>query len=167
MRTSEHWIRELGLTPHPEGGHFRETYRSAETVAADALPDRFDGDRCLGTAIYFLLAGANFSAFHRIRSDEAWHFHDGTGLTIHVLTAGGTHERRLLGLDVERGDSPQVVVPAGYWFAAEVTSPDGFALVSCTVAPGFDYLDFELADRAALAAQYPPHRELVERLTRD
>lgn len=168
MSDAAFWIEHLGLRPHPEGGYFRETYRAAEGVAAAALPARFGGSRAFATAIYFLLTRESFSAFHRIRSDEMWHFYDGDAVTLWVLddaNGGGLASVRL-GAQAARGEAPQVVVPAGAWFAAEIAPGGTFALVGCTVAPGFDFADFELAERATLVARHPEHREVAERLTR-
>jgi predicted cupin superfamily sugar epimerase len=162
------WIERLDLRPHPEGGYFRETYRSAERIAGAALPARFPGDRAFATAVYFLLTRDAFSAFHRIRSDELWHFYAGDAVTLAILDADGAGglTTESLGRDPQRGELPQVVIPAGAWFAAEVASSGSYALVGCTVAPGFDFADFELGDRRSLVAQYPQHRGVVERLTR-
>ena len=160
VKPVDHWIKILDLQAHPEGGYFRETYRASEDIPRNALPDRFAGSRSISTAIYFLLTAHAFSAFHRIRSDELWHFHTGASLTIHILSPDRTYHAHTIG-----PDGPfQAIVPAQSWFAAEVAH--AYALVSCTVAPGFDFEDFELADRAALIAGYPQHRALIERLTR-
>jgi uncharacterized protein len=160
------WIRELGLVEHPEGGCFRETYRSGERLGTGGLPRRFSHPRSCSTAIYYLLQGNQHSALHRIRSDEVWHFYAGTGLTLFILDeAGGMTEARL-GPDPEKGDSFQVVVPAGCWFGAEVNDPAGYALVGCTTAPGFEIEDLEFADGAALIARHPRHRAIIERLAR-
>lgn len=162
---AQFWIDILGLTRHPEGGWFRETYRSSESIPSNALPDRFDGPRSFCTAIYFLLEQGEFSAMHRIRSDEIWHFHEGAPLTVHVLTPDREHYEILLGSDAEKGECFQAVVPAGCWFGAE-TAGD-FSLVGCTVAPGFDFHDFEMAGRSNLAAIFPQHTALINRLTQD
>ena len=168
MSDAAFWIERLDLRPHPEGGYYRETYRSAEIVAQSALPPRFDGARAFSTAVYFLITRDAFSAFHRIRSDELWHFYAGGAVTLAVLDAGGMGElaTESLGRDAARGQSPQVVIPAGAWFAAEVAAPADFALVGCTVSPGFDFADFELGQRASLLQRYPRHRGVIERLTR-
>jgi len=164
-RTAEEWIAALGLAAHPEGGWFRETYRARESIPADALPARYAGPRSFGTSILFLLRAGEVSSLHRIASDEVWHHHRGGALCVHGIDAAVTHRKWLLGADLDAGQSLQVVVPAGTWFGAEVL--DGaFALVGCTVAPGFDFADFELADRATLGARYPQHRALIEKLTR-
>jgi predicted cupin superfamily sugar epimerase len=158
-------IRLLELVPHPEGGYFRETLRAPD------LPFDFSGRgvRSASTAIYFLLRFGDFSAFHQIRSDEAWHHYLGAPLELHLID-GGLHTRLLLGSDLERGERPQAVVPAGVLQAARVAggagSAEDFALVGCTVAPGFDFSDFEMPDRATLVLRFPEHRALIESLTR-
>jgi predicted cupin superfamily sugar epimerase len=162
------WIERLDLRPHPEGGYFRETYRAAESIPATALPARFTGPRAFATAVYFLITRDAFSAFHRIRSDELWHFYAGDAVTLAIIDADGAGglTTASLGRDPARGEAPQVVIPAGAWFAAEVAASGRFALVGCTVAPGFDFADFELGERASLLRQYPHHRGVIERLTR-
>lgn len=156
----------LALERHPEGGWYRETYRAAELIPATALPARFDGERAFTTAIYFLLAPGEFSALHRIKSDELWHFYSGTTLTVHVITPDGEHRTIRLGADIAGGETFQAPVSAGSWFGAEVSGPGEYALVGCTVAPGFDFADFEMAGRAALLAAYPEHEKIIRRLTR-
>jgi len=158
------WIETLGLARHPEGGWFRETYRSSETIPHEALPDRFQGPRSFCTAIYFLLERGDFSALHRIKSDEIWYFHAGGPLTVHVISPDGERYEILLGRDPEKGEHFQALVPAGCWFGAE--SGGDFSLVGCSVAPGFEYNDFEMADRAGLTTLYPRQTELIKRLTK-
>ncbi len=158
-------VRWLQLASHPEGGYYRETYRSAETVAAGALPARFAGNRSFGTSIYFLLPADTFSAFHRIRQDEVWHFHGGGTLIIHAIDGEGRYSIHRLGMDPERDGRPQAVIPAGSWFGAEVEDGD-YVLAGCTVAPGFDFADFEMGGREALLKEYPRHAEIILRLTR-
>ncbi|RDI96370.1 cupin domain-containing protein [Meiothermus sp. QL-1] len=160
------WIEQLGLLPHPEGGYYREIYRSAESVEAEHLPSRYGGDRAFSTAIYYLLEHPDFSAFHRLKSDEIWHFYDGSPLILWLIDPAGALQVLRLGRDPARGEQPVRVVPAGCWFAASLEHPQSFALVGCTVAPGFDFVDFELAEREALLRQFPQHRALIERLTR-
>jgi predicted cupin superfamily sugar epimerase len=158
------WIEVLGLRPHPEGGHYRETYRAADVLpVGGVLGGR--GLRAVSTAIYFLLAGGECSRLHRIVSDELWHFYAGTSLALYVLDRQGALTRVPLGTRVERGEQPQACVRAGCWFGAVVEDEDGYALVGCTVAPGFDFADLELGDRAALLAEFPQHRAVIERLT--
>jgi predicted cupin superfamily sugar epimerase len=160
------WIERLALVPHPEGGYFRETYRAAESIAAAALPARYAGARAFATAIHFLLPSAEVSALHRLRSDELWFFQAGSALTLVLLDDAGTLEEVTLGTAVERGERLQASVRAGVWFGAMVTMPGSFALLGCVVAPGFEFADFELAERAALVRRFPRHRATIERLTR-
>lgn len=163
--TAQQWIEQLDLQPHPEGGYFRETYRAAEAIAAAALPPHYGSARSVSTAIYFLLESGQHSAFHRVASDELWHFHAGSSLTLHLLTTEGNLQQQRLGLKMTAGDQPQRLIPAHHWFAATVNEADSFALVSCTVAPGFDFADFELADAGELAAAHPRHQEIIEQLS--
>jgi predicted cupin superfamily sugar epimerase len=163
--TAADWIATLGLARHPEGGWFRETYRAAEGVAAAHLPARYGGRRAFSTAMFFLLHGEEVSRLHRLRSDEIWHFHAGAPLTLAVIHPSGTVDETRLGTAVAAGERLQATVPAGTWFGAWVADPSSYALVGCTVAPGFDFADFELADRDRLLADYPQHRALIERLT--
>jgi predicted cupin superfamily sugar epimerase len=166
MSEAKRWIDELQLRPHPEGGYFRETYRSAEVVARAHLPSRFSGDRAFSTAIYFLLEGTDFSALHRIQQDEVWHHYDGSSVTIDLISPAGDHSAVRLGRNLDAGERPQAVIPAGFLFGAFLTDPRSYALVGCTVAPGFDFDDFTLPRRDELVKQYPQHRQLIERLTR-
>lgn len=152
----------LNLEPHVEGGYYKETYRSA--LKNDYTG--FSGTRNASTGIYFLLKKAEFSAFHRIKSDEMWHFYDGQPLSIYIITASGKLQVVKLGLDLGNGQQPQAVVPAGCWFASRVEEPGDFALVGCTVAPGFDFQDFEMANRDDLHAAYPQYKDIINELTR-
>ena len=166
IRNARYFIDKLRLQPHPEGGYFRQTYRSEIVISREALPAGFSGSRAASTAIYFLLDGKDFSAFHRLRSDEVWHFYAGEPLLVHVIDPGGEYFRIHLGHEPEAGQVLQAVVRAGCWFASHVADWKSFALVGCTVAPGFDFEDFEMGKREELVARYPQHRELIERLTR-
>jgi predicted cupin superfamily sugar epimerase len=158
---AEMLVRELGLLPHPEGGFFRETFR------AEALPFALSGRgvRSASTAIYFLLSGAEFSAFHRVRSDEVWHHYAGDALELHSLDPARGHERVVLGSRIAEGERPQHVILAGQYQAARLTSP-GYALCGCTVAPGFDFADFEMPPRAELTRLFPNEQTLIAALTR-
>lgn len=160
------WIDRLTLEAHPEGGYYRETYRADTHIPEAALPDRFEGGRDAAALIYFLLPGDAFSALHRIRQDEAWHFYAGAPLTLHQIAPDGTRTTCTLGRAVDEGHRLHTVVPAGTWFGAAVAVDDGYALAGCTTAPAFDFADFELADRTALTTEYPQHRALIEQLTR-
>jgi predicted cupin superfamily sugar epimerase len=153
-------VRELDLKPHPEGGWFRETYRAAETITAAALPRRFGGERSISTAIYFLLEAGQCSHLHRIQADEVWHFYAGDPLLVVEIGPAGNLKTTRLG-----PPTYQHVVPAGAWFGATLADGGRLSLVGCTVAPGFDFADFELADRARMLAEYPAHQDWIRRLT--
>ena len=159
-------VDKLQLQPHPEGGFFRETYRSEQNIPAPWDKESTSSQRSLSTAILFLITSGNFSAFHRIRRDECWHFYNGQPLLVHQLSPDGTYSCIRLGNRSCEGQVYQHVVPAGYWFASEVETANGYALVGCTVSPGFDFADFELAERNELLQLYPNQGVLIERLTR-
>ena len=165
-RSAAYWIERLQLTGHAEGGYFREIYRSPMSVARNHLPEGFPGDRSISTSIYFLLTAGQFSAFHRIRSDELWHFYNGDPVHIYELDRRGVLTIHRLGANPDHGENFQAVVRAGNWFASRVAEEGEYALTGCTVAPGFDFADFELASGQALAAQYPQHAGLIRELTR-
>ena len=156
MTTAQELVQSLGLLPHPEGGFYKETYRSE--LALDGI------DRQLLTSIYFLLTSANVSKFHRIKSDELWYFHAGSPLIVHTLGERG-HQQHHLGLDLSKGQQPFLWIPKDTIFGSTVLENDGFSLVSCAVAPGFDFRDFELFERSELLRAYPEHKEIVERLS--
>lgn len=166
MQNLQTIIESLHLKPHPEGGYYAETYRSAHSIAVNALPDSFDGDRVLSTAIYYLLEATDFSAFHRIKSDELWHFYAGIGLHIYILSPGKSTMLKL-GDNLADGYAYQQWVPAGAWFAAKPAAAKGFCLTGCTVAPGFDFRDFEMANRDELINQFPANLDWINSLTRD
>ncbi len=155
--------KHLDLFPHPEGGYFKETYRS---TGITKQPYSGAEERNFSTGIYFLLVSGNFSAFHRIKQDEMWHFYDGDPINLHIISMEGAYQLVKIGRDFSKGEVPQYVVKAGDWFASEVNSSSGYALAGCTVAPGFDFADFEMADRKKLQEQFPKHRDLILGLTR-
>ena len=161
--SAEQWITHLQLEPHPEGGLYRESYRAGSGLA---LPGRWGGPRPYSTAIYYLLRHGECSTLHRLRSDEVWHFYAGDPLTVHTLDETGTRRDLIVGNQLSEGQRPQAVVPARIWFGASVArGPEGFALVGCTVSPGFSFEDFEQADRETLIAKMPQHAGLITRLT--
>jgi len=159
-------ISFYGLLPHPEGGFYKRTYAADQVISKDCLGDEFDGERLISTAIFYLLTPGTFSAFHRIKSDELWHFYEGTSLHIHVIHPTGNYEILKLGDNLLNGESFQHLVKAGSWFASVPSKPDGYSFVGCTVSPGFDFNDFELADRELLSNDYPQHEMLIKRFTR-
>ena len=152
------------MQPHPEGGYFAETYRAAERIPQSALPGRFSGDRAFSTAIYFLLESHHVSALHRIQSDEVWHFYAGGPLEVFVISPTGSLTVIRLGNNPERGEVFQAVVPAGCWFGSKPAPGSAYALVGCTVAPGFDFADFELAEPDMMVAEFPQHRDVIDLL---
>ena len=161
MKDANYWIEKLELQAHPEGGYFKETYRSDENVV-----NKNGKKRSAATGIYFLITSDNFSAFHKIESDEMWHFHGGSPLSVYVILPDGDLEILQIGNDLDKGEKPQAVVPAGCWFASKVEVPNSYSFVGCTVSPGFDFQDFVLANRAELTAEYPTHKQVIEDLTR-
>ncbi len=160
------YIQHLGLLPHPEGGFYKETYRCANTLPASALSINGNGERNLSTAIYFLLEAGNFSAFHRIQSDELWHFYTGDALEVIEIDKNGVLKVTALGHAVKQGEVFQYLVPAHTWFASRVKKGGSFSLVGCTVAPGFDFADFELANREDFIQTFPQHEKIIGELTR-
>ena len=165
MKPASHWVEKYAMQPHPEGGFFAETYRASETIPHAALPQRFSGERNLSTAIYFLLENHHFSAFHRIQSDEVWHFYAGESLNIFVIHGDNRLEIIRLGQNSDSGEVFQAVVPAGAWFGSKPAANSAYSLVGCTVSPGFDFADFEMASRSELLKLYPQHAETIELLT--
>ncbi len=153
-------VEQLGLLPHPEGGFYSETYRGISQISTAS------GDRSASTAIYFLLTANNFSALHRINSDELWHHYLGDPVHIHAIDQQGNYQQHLLGINFPEGQNPQITIPAGQWFGSESIGPFGYSLVGCTVSPGFDFADFELGNRQTLFKMFPQHQALIERLTR-
>lgn len=165
--TAHTYIQTLQLQAHPEGGYYRESYRSPLLVAVTQAEDGPAVQRNVSTGIYFLLEQGNFSAFHKIHSDEMWHFYAGQALEVLEISPAGELRCTRLGPDVLQGEVFQHMVPAHTWFAARVAAGGTFSLVGCTVAPGFDFADFGLADRASLSATFPQHHQLIHTLTRE
>lgn len=159
-------ITHFHLHPHPEGGWYAQSYRSTESIPAAALPERFSGDRLFSTAIYFLLEQGNFSAFHRIKSDECWHFYSGDPLEIFILYTDGSLQVVTLGPSIDKGQHFQFVVSANCWFASRPAAGSRYCFVGCTVAPGFDFTDFEMANASGLSKEYPSHLAIIETLCR-
>lgn len=165
-QTAAYWVEQLDLKAHPEGGYFKRIYHSKDSIAPECLPARYDGYRYYGTSIYHLLTTDIFSSFHKLHSDEIWHYYRGKPVTIHVLDSTGNYEKLKLGPDITEGQYFQQVVPSGHWFAAEVNADSGFSLVGATVAPGFDYNDFILEHRDSLLQAFPQHDSLIKAFTR-
>ncbi len=166
MNSIESIIGHLELQPHPEGGYFKETYRSNGSIPSDVLGNTYSGPRNHATSIYFLLTQGNFSAFHRIVQDEQWHFYDGATLWLHTISPEGEYKKIAIGNNLAEGEVPQFTVPGGYWFGAEVKEGGAFSLLGCTVAPGFDFDDFEMPPRDTLLQLFPQHETIIHKLTR-
>ena len=166
MLTPEQIRDLLKMKPLPvEGGYFSETYRSKDALPASALPGSYPGERAISAAIYYMLTPDTFSALHRLRGDEIYHFYLGDPVEMLQLKPGGTGEAVLLGQDVAAGMRLQHVVPAGTWQGARLAPGGKFALLGTTMAPGFEFADFELGDRAMLSERFPQFREMIRQLT--
>jgi predicted cupin superfamily sugar epimerase len=166
MLTADQLLAALDLKPLPhEGGYYRETYRSDDSLPAGVLP-RFGRAKAASTAIYYLLTPDTFSALHRLPTDEVFHFYLGGPVRMLQLWPDGGGRVLTLGHDLLGGHVPQAVVPRGVWQGSHLAEGAGFALMGATVAPGFDFDDYEAGERAALAAQYPAFADLIARLTR-
>ena len=155
-----HWVAKLKLQPHPEGGYYKEVYRSDKQVARPSSPELKQA--C--TSIYYLLEGADYSGFHRLQSDELWYFHQGSPLHIHLINEQGNYIVHELS-DTETG-SFSIIIKAGEWFASQIPAKSGYVLASCAVAPGFDFAEFEMAEKQQLQALYPQHADIISRLCR-
>jgi len=166
MNNAEQWIEKLDMVPLPEeGGMYKEFYRSKESIPQSGLPDRFSGKRNFSTSIYYLLKNPEFSAFHRIKQDEIWHFYEGSTLTAHIIDLNGNYLQKKLGRNIDEDESLQVVLHAGWLFAAAVAHQDSYSLIGCTVAPGFEFEDFTAPSRNELLETYPQHKEIIMQLT--
>ena len=163
---SKEYIEKLQLSAHPEGGFFKEVYRAEEQIN-DKLPSRYAGSRAFSTSIYFLLEGNQISSLHRLNSDEIWHFYDGSSIKIYIIDEDGKSFSVNLGNNLEEGETFQTVIKKNSWFGAEVVDKNSFSLVGCTVAPGFDFDDFELGSRDELLESYPQYEDIIKKLTKD
>jgi len=161
------WIESLNLLPHPEVGYFREIYRSENTIGNSSLPAEFEGNRSVGTSIYYLLKSGQRSLLHRIKSDEIWHHYDGSPIVLFLIHEDGKHEEILLGKNIAGGENPQIVIKGGTWFGAFPKNDNSFTLAGCTVHPGFDFDDFEMADREKMLIDFPHLESIIRRLTQD
>jgi len=164
MKDAQYWIDKLEMTRHPEGDYFRETFRADEITEPDKLPERYNTPRCTSTSIYFLLTTESVSNFHKLNSDEIWHFHTGGAARIHMIAPDGAYSYQDIGDSLDNNQHFQVIIPRQSWFAAEVIS-DNYILVGCTVAPGFEFEDFVLAKRKELISDQPALASLIEKFT--
>ncbi len=165
---AEKIIKLLGLRPLlPEGGFYRETHRSELSLAPYFLPKAYAGKRSAGTSIYYLLTDQTFSAIHRLKSDEVYHFYLGDPVELFVFGPKGEARKLLLGAGLRNGMKPQAVVGRGCWQGARLRTGGRWALLGTTVFPGFEFRDFELGDRGRLLKQYPKHRNTIIALTKE
>lgn len=158
-------VTQLGLKPHPEGGFYREIYRSSHKISKSALPEIYSGDHAYSTCAYFLLPRGHVSVFHRLLSDEQWHFYLGGPLHLVQIYPNGEMVRIVLGSQFEKGEKFFHFVSSGCWFGAYPDDSAEFALVGVTVAPGFEFTDFEMADPALLKKKYPHASKMIDRLS--
>ncbi|WP_454193291.1 cupin domain-containing protein [Paenibacillus sp. Marseille-Q7038] len=161
---AQYYVSKLGLEPHPEGGYYKRTFESQEQTSDQELSVEFEGTRKLYTSIYFLLGSNDISHFHRLKSDELWYYHAGSPLTIHVIDENGEYNAHKLGINLEQGEVPQVLVPKNSIFGSSVMDEDTFSLVGCMVSPGFEFRDFEMFTQDELLATYPEHKEIIMKL---
>ncbi len=164
-KDADYWIEKLSLSPHPEGGYFNETFMATDVIPTDNLSRNYEGPRKAYTSIYFLLKSGQISHLHRLKSDELWNYHSGSPVTVHVIDLKGNYYAKKLGPDPDNQESFQVLIEAGVWFGAEVDDEDSYSLVGCFVSPGFEFIDFELAEREELIEKYPEHTSIIEKLT--
>ena len=164
MYTAEYFVENLNMTAHPEGGFYKETFASTENISDKDLDVNFEGSRMLWTSIYFLLRDGEVSNFHRLKSDEMWYYHSGSPLTIYMISPDGKLTTEQLGLNIENGEKPQVLVPKDYIFGSAMNN-EGYALVGCMVSPGFEFRDFELFKKSFLLEKYPQYEEIIIKLT--
>lgn len=165
MFDAAYWIDKLALISHPEGGFFKEIYRSNGSGVFLMNGER--KTRNYSTSIYFLMEKGDFSAFHKIQSDEVWHFYGGEALEIFHIDQKGELIKTLLGPNPEKGEKLQAVIPANVWFGSRPAPSSKYSLVGCTVSPGFDFEDFEMAKRENLLTEFPEHLKIIEELTRE
>ena len=167
MSRKEKLINTLELIPHPEGGYYKETYRSEGSIPKEALSANYSGARSYSTGIYFMLTADTFSAFHKIKQDEMWHFYDGAPIELHMITKEGDYSCVHIGRDIENGEYLQYVVPGGVWFASRVKDNAEYSLLGCTVSPGFDFADFILPNTSEMTAMFPQYAVIIGELTRE
>ncbi|MCD6113377.1 MAG: cupin domain-containing protein [Bacteroidales bacterium] len=165
-KDSKYWIEKLQLQRHPEGGYFKEIYRSDEIIKKESLPERYSDERNFSTSIYFLLEKNDVSLFHRLKSDEIWHFYSGTSLTLYIIDKNGFLKKIVVGDNPDNEEVLQTVIKNGNWFAAKVNNPDSYSLIGCTVSPGFSFNDFELAKREDLIKLFPDHSDIIKMFTK-
>jgi uncharacterized protein len=162
-KNAQYWVTSLGLSPHPEGGFYKSSFDSEVFISGIGEINE-DSKRKLFTSIYFLLRSNDISHFHRLKSDELWYYHGGSSLTIHIIDESGEYKEVKLGLNLEKGELPQILVPKNTIFGSSVFEADTFSLVGCMVSPGFDFEDFELFYQEDLLKEYPEHEQIIKKM---
>ncbi|MCM3757113.1 cupin domain-containing protein [Sporosarcina aquimarina] len=157
--SATYWTKKLKLETHPEGGSFAGSYAAESTIETST------GTRPLYTSIYFMLADGEISHFHQLQSDELWYYHDGNALSVHMISTDGEYSSVKLGLDIDKGELPQILVPAGTIFGSSMIESGDYALVGCMVSPGFDFEDFKLFSEEELVEQFPQHTAIIKKMT--
>ncbi|MFL0245574.1 cupin domain-containing protein [Candidatus Clostridium stratigraminis] len=165
MYTADYFVKKLDMISHPEGGFYKESFVSSENISDRRLNVVIEESRKLWTSIYFLLRDGEVSNFHRLKSDEMWYYHSGSSLTIYMITPEGELITEELGLNIEKGEKPQILVPKDYIFGSAMNN-EGYALVGCMVSPGFEFKDFELFERNYLLEIYPEYEQVIIKLTK-
>jgi len=161
--TSSSWIQYLGLTPHPEGGYFKEIYRNENLISDVELMQTYSGKRNLASSIYFMLESGQVSKLHRLKSDEIWYFHYGAPIKVHVFD--NQYSTYVLGTNYQLNDLLQLIIPAGAIFGAEVIGTEAFGIVGCMVSPGFHFDDFEFVSFQEMKTLFPTYESIIEKLT--
>ena len=166
MQNAEYWINKLNLLPHPEGGYYKQIYKSNEEILKAGLPKRYKSNRSFLTSIYYLLENNHISKFHKLKSDEIWYYHLGNPVKAHIFNEKGLYSENVLGKQIDKNQSPQVIFLKNSWFAAEVIQGnDDYSLIGCAVAPGFEFEDFELGKRENLQLKFPEYSELIDKFS--
>jgi len=163
---AKYYIDKLKLKKHPEGGYYNEIYSAGEIIEADVLPVRYEGARVFSTSIFFLLEGEQISSLHKLKSDEIWHFYDGSTINIYIISSNGKLEKRTLGRKLENDEVIQTVIEKDNWFGADLSDKNSYGLIGCTVAPGFDFDDFEIGKREELLKKFPDQKDIILNITK-
>ncbi|HKI79374.1 MAG TPA: cupin domain-containing protein [Ignavibacteriaceae bacterium] len=163
---AKYYIDKLKLKKHPEGGYYNEIYSAGEIIEADVLPVRYEGARVFSTSIFFLLEGEQISSLHKLKSDEIWHFYDGSTINIYIISSNGKLEKRTLGRNLENDELIQTVIEKNNWFGADLNDKSSYGLIGCTVAPGFDFDDFEIGKREELLKKFPDQKDIILNITK-
>ena len=165
MKDYRNVIERLNLLPHPEGGYYRRNWQSQlQAEAKDATGKSVHPIRSIGSSILYLLPSNEVCAWHRVACDEMWHYYNGSGLKMYLLNSFTGLSEHSLGMDIEKGQLPQLIIPRNTWFCGEVLDNEAYSFCGCTLWPSFSYADFELAEQHKLLDEFPAHKELINRI---